>query len=74
MNNSLNLFKKVIIRFAVAMVFFILDLTAMICIMSAIVYKDNRAFVIGAVILAVTVPMFAVVTWKEVNEYVEKIW
>lgn len=71
---ALKIIKKIIIRLLAGIAFFILGLTAMVCIMSAIVYKDNWAFLVGMLLLVITVPSFSVLVWKEVNRYAEKFW
>ena len=69
-----KLLLKIIVRLLVGLAFCIVIFAGMVCLMSAIVYKDNTAFTIGLIMLVVSVPPFAVLVWKEVNAYVEKNW
>lgn len=69
-----NMMKKIIVRLLIAIAFGLVIFAGMVSLMSSIVYEDNKAFIVGLVMLFASVPPFAVLVWKEVKAYVEKNW
>ena len=66
--------KKLVVRLLIAIAFSLVMLAGMVSLMSAIVYKDNTAFIVGVIVLVITVPVFSVLVWKEVSAYAENLF
>lgn len=68
-----KMIKKIIIVVIAIISFFITATAAMVCIASGIVYGNNKSVILGVATLIVVVPIFSILTWKEVYAYAEKL-